>query len=146
MRALLDECAAATAANPRISGTFECLLRNPTDILIVLAWDSYTCMVEKSSDHNDQRITFSGKVHDCALTRLEAIDMTGRPVFFFNLAMSQSPKGCDASIAAFQLELEATAAQAGGFQAVVTGLPGYTMVFLGDKGEQQKIEQWERST
>ena len=87
------------------------------------------------------RVNFIDEVHFPL-----AIDITGRPVFFFNLAMSQSPKGSDASIAAFQLELEVTAAQAGGFQAVVIGLPGYTMVSVGDKGEQQRIEQWERST
>ena len=141
MALLLNEAAAATAANPRVSREFEVLKRNQQDQLVVIAWDSYCAMIEKPTDASEMRLLFSTKIKETAFTRLEGVDMEGRPVFFLSLCMSCSPKGCDESCSAYQLRLETRAGTTGGFESVLVGggIPGFCIVHVFDKGEKQTI-------
>ena len=68
------------------------------------------------------------------VNRIEAVDITGRPIFSLLLSASISPRATDEGIAAFFAELEALAPQNGSLAAILRGLPGYRMVHLFDKG------------
>ena len=117
MALLLNEAAAATAANPCVSREFEVLKHNQQDQLVVIAWDLYCAMIEKPTEANKMRLLFSTKIKETVFSRLEGVDMEGWPVFFPLLRTSCSPKGCNESCSAYQLWLETQAETTGGFES-----------------------------
>ena len=68
------------------------------------------------------------------MTRMEACDLEGRPVFTFTLGASSSLRATDEALSFFYLDLESTAGLTGGFTAVLVAGPGYCIVHLFDNG------------
>ena len=68
------------------------------------------------------------------ISRLECVDMTGRPVFTCPLSASIIPRANDGNIASFFAEMEELAPTNGSLQAILRGLPGYRVIHLFDKG------------
>ena len=67
-------------------------------------------------------------------SRLECVDMTGRPVFTLPLSASITPRASDGGIAAFFAEMEALAPTNGSLQAILRGLGGFRVIHIFDKG------------
>ena len=135
MRAVLEEAAAATATNQRLSQFFAPIVL-PQTRLVVLCWDGVNLHIETPGDFRDSRQCYSTKDSRHSICRLKAIDSEGRAVFSLSMSMSSSPRGCEESVMSYQLELETMAGQTGGLEDMLTGggLPGYTIRHVFDKG------------
>ena len=129
----LEEIHRATMMNPRAAEQYAPLVQ-PGDKLCVCVWDSYPIKFEKPGNHRDQRASWSTKHHGNSLSRMEAVDLEGRPVFTLPLSASTSPRATDESMSFFILQLEAQAGLRGGMTEMLVGRPGYTMVHLLDNG------------
>ena len=153
MRALLEEAHRATMQNERAAAKFGVLCRPPVpaipaqngqpavpaqegEKLVIYALDSWPILTQKPSNHHNQRATWSTKHHGNSLSRLEACDMEGRPVFTVNLSASTSPRATDESMCFFNLEMEAMVGLQGGLADKLSGLqlPGFCIVLLMDNG------------
>ena len=133
MRDTLEEIHRATLINTRASAVFG-VLAQQGEKLCVLAWDSWPVKIQKPSNHRNQRVSYSTKHHGNSLSRMEAADLEGRPVFTLNLSVSSSPRGTDEAMSYYTLQLEAQAGLAGGMTDMLVGLPGYCIVHLFDNG------------
>ena len=158
MTECLEEAHRATMMNERASALFGGLCRpavaavpaspgvaavpaQAEEKLVVYGWDSYPVKTQKPGNHSDQRATWSTKIHGNCLTRLEACDLEGRPVFTFNLSSSISPRSTDEALAWFQLDLEARAGLHGGLTDMLVGLPGFCVVHIMDNGFRYIINE-----
>ena len=119
--------------NPRAAALFSVLCQ-PGEKLCMMIWDSWPVKIQKSENHKNQRSSWSTKHHGNSLSRLEASDLEGRPVFTLPLSASISPRATDESMTYFTLELEAVAGLRGGLTQILVGLPGFRMVHLFDNG------------
>ena len=133
MTETLEEVHRATMMNPRAAALYGPLVQLGEN-LCVLVWDSWPVLLQKPGNHSNQRGSWSTKHHGNSLSRMEASDLEGRPVFTLNLSASTSPRATDESMSFFNLQLEAQAGLRGGFTDMLVGLPGYTMVHLFDNG------------
>ena len=133
MRAILEEVHRATMMNPRAAALYEVLCQ-PGQKLCLFGWDSWPVQIEKPENHRNQRATWSTKHHGNSLSRMEAVDMEGRPVFTLCLNASTSPRAVDEAMCYFTLELEANAGLVGGLTSMLVGLPDFCMVHLFDNG------------
>ena len=129
----LEEIHRATMMNPRAAAEYAPLVP-PGNKLCVQVWDSYPIKFEKPGNHRDQRSSWSTKHHGNSLSRLESVDLEGRPVFTLPLSASTSPRATDESMCFFVLQLETQAGLRGGMTEMLVGRPGYTMVHLLDNG------------
>ena len=105
--------------------------------LCVFIWDSRATLVDHNLNHWLQRRTWSTKHHGNSLSRLEACDSAGMPVFALSPRPSTSPANTDEGIMGFQLHLEEQGGVVGGLITVMSGLPGYYLVHVFDKGFRQ---------
>ena len=129
----LEEIHRATMMNPRAAAEYAPLVP-PGNKLCVQVWDSYPIKFEKPGNHRNQRSSWSTKHHGNSLSRLESVDLEGRPVFTLPLSASTSPRATDESMCFFVLQLETQAGLRGGMTEMLVGRPGYTMVHLLDNG------------
>ena len=67
-------------------------------------------------------------------SRLEACDATGNIVYTTLLSVSISPNGTDESVSFCNVNTESRLGLTGGMARVFTGLPGYRVVNIIDKG------------
>ena len=119
--------------NPRASAVYGVLCR-PGEKLCVLVWDSWPVLIEKPTNHQPQKASWSTKVYENAFSRLEACDLEGRPIFMLCLAASLSPRATDESLCAHLLEIEAVSGIEGGLSTMLDGAPGFCVVLLFDNG------------
>ena len=129
----LEEIHRATMMNPRAAEMFGGLAQ-PGQKLCVIGWDSWAVKEQKPSNHRNQRASWSTKISGNCMTRMEASDLEGKPVFKLCLSASTSPRATDESLAFFTMEMEMVTGQRGGFRDMFVGLPGYCMVHLLDNG------------
>ena len=129
----LEEIHRATMMNPRAAALYG-VLCPPGSKLCVDVYDSWPVLIEKPGNHKNQRGAWSTKHHGNSLSRMEASDLEGRPVFTLNMSASISPRATDESMCFFNLDIEARAGLRGGLTDMLVGLPGYTMVHLFDNG------------
>ena len=129
----LEDAHRATMQNSRAAAMFAPLCR-PGETLVVLVWDSWSVKIQKPSNHWILKTTFSTKHHGNSFSRLEAVDLEGRPVFTQLLSASISPRATDESMCFFNVDLETQAGLAGGLTDMLKGLPGYCIVHLFDNG------------
>ena len=133
MRAVLEEAHRATLQNERAATLYGVLAR-PGELLVVLAWDSWPVQIQKAQNHHNQKATWSTKHHGNSLSRLEACDLEGRPVFTINLSASTSPRATDEAMCYFIMDVERTMGMRGGLADKFVGLPGFCLVHLFDNG------------
>ena len=119
--------------NPRAVALYGVLCQ-PGEKLCVMVWDSWAVQIEKPGNHKDQRATWSTKIHGNAMSRLEASDLEGHPVFTLPLSASISPRATDESTTYHILLAEDVADKRGGLSDVLVPPPGYCVMHLGDNG------------
>ena len=129
----LEEAHRATMMNPRAAEMFGGLCQ-PGEKLVIFGWDSWTVKMQKPGNHRDQRATWSTKIHGNCMTRMEASDLEGKPVFKLCLGASTSPRATDESLSFSMMETEMVTGQRGGMLDMFVGLPGYCLVHLMDNG------------
>ena len=133
MRSVLEEVHRATMQNPRAAALFSVLVQ-PGELLCMFIWDSWPVKIQKPGNHKDQRSTWSSKITGNCLSRMEACDLEGKPVFKLCTSASTSPRATDEAISFFTLEMEAVTGLRGGLTTMLVGQPGFTMVHLFDNG------------
>ena len=136
----LEEVHRATMMNPRASELYGGLAL-PGEKLCVFGWDGWAVKQQKPGNHSDQRASWSTKISGNCMTRLEASDLEGKPVFKLCLGASTSPRATDESLSYFMMEMEMVTGQRGGMVDMFTGLPGYCLVHLMDNGFRYYIVQ-----
>ena len=102
--------------------------------LIVAVGDSTKFRLVKSSDHKLQRQTYLSRLHTNVATKMEIVDLDGDTILFFPLLASADPVLGDANIMVCQVELEENNQITGGLVRFVTGLPGFVICLILDKG------------
>ena len=102
--------------------------------LIVAVGDSTKFRLVKSSDHKLQRQTYLSRLHTNVATKMEIVDLDGDTILFFPLLASADPVLGDANIMVCQAELEENNQITGGLMRFVTGLPGFVICLILDKG------------
>lgn len=136
LTSVLEEAHRATNQNERAAALYNHLLQQgqPNDKLVVLVWDTIPIKIQRVGNHSDQRALYSTKIKGHALTRLEACDLEGRPVFNHTFSASTSPTATDEATCFAVLDHKLTNNIDGGLKTQLLGLPGYSMVHLFDHG------------
>ena len=133
MNDVLEEVARATAMNPRAAAMYGVVCQ-PGEKLCVIVWDSWPVQIQKPENHRMQRASWSTKHHGNSFSRLEGVDLEGRPVFTFLLSASISSRATDEAVCYYVMEIEAETGQRGGFTDVLVGTPRFRMFHVFDNG------------
>ena len=126
MRDTLEEIHRATMSQERASNVFG-VLAQPGEKICVVVFDGFPVEIDGTA-------TYCTKHLGNSLSRIEGVDLEGRPVFTLNLSASISPRATDESMCFFNLDTETATGLQGGFKAFLVGLPGYLMIHLFDNG------------
>ena len=139
----MEELHYATMANSRAAAVFskpkqEWERRNPNageQKLVVTVWDSTCVSLMKEIAYDQQQRHFSTKTKSNALVKLMGSGLNGTGMYVYCMAASLSPSCTDEGIGRFVLDMEIGQNIVGGFYDALFGMPGYFMVHLFDRGE-----------
>ena len=125
--------AAKTRANQIVQAIFETLLQ-PGEQLVVICCDGNPHSVVRSSHQQLQRSTFDSFHKGNTIKEIVVTDLDGDVVLLLPLFASVSPVCGDGNTLISQVVLEQNNRITGGLVTLLSGLPGFRIVLLLDKG------------
>ena len=125
--------AAKTRANQIVQAIFETLLQ-PGEQLVVICCDGNPHSVVRSSHQQLQRPTFDSFHKGNTVKKIVVTDLDGDVVLLLSLFASVSPVCGDGNTLISQAILEQHNRITGGLVTLLSGLPGFRIVLLLDKG------------
>ena len=133
LRVLFDMLVWKTRENPRVCAVYKPLLQ-AGEQLVVLCCDANPHYLATSTDHNLQRETYDEYHKGNVVKEMVITDLDGDVVLLLPLLASISPVCGDGNIMICQAQLEQNNNVTKGFVTLLTGLPGYHIILLLDKG------------
>ena len=125
--------AAKTRANQIVQAIFETLLQ-PGEQLVVICCDGNPHSVVRSSHQQLQKSTFDSFHKGNTIKEIVVTDLDGDVVLLLPLFASVSPVCGDGNTLISQVVLEQNNRITGGLVTLLSGLPGFRIVLLLDKG------------
>jgi hypothetical protein len=105
---------------------------------VVKVWDSRDVEIEKITDLEKQKGTFSTKIKANALKKIQCSSLDGKAKFIYCLTDTLSPSNTDAKIMKYILDLETAEGVTGGLKEMLAAIPGFFTLHMFDKETRLK--------